>query len=202
MRTVNKFILSLLAMALVCCVSISGVLAWLTQQTGPVVNTFTYGDVQITLIETTTTVDDDDSDSIIPNQYLMMPGGEITKDPVVTVAGGSEACWLFVTLEVSENFDEYLAYDMADGWQALPDYDGVYYQELVDDDALQAAAQGLDIIADHTVYVKKGVTREQLQTLQDDSALWPTLTVTAYAVQREGFDEAADAWYLVNEQLV
>ncbi|MBQ6853307.1 MAG: hypothetical protein IJO07_03920, partial [Peptococcaceae bacterium] len=51
-HTKSKILISLLAMALVCCVSVSGTLAWIMRQTDPVVNTFTYGDINITLTET------------------------------------------------------------------------------------------------------------------------------------------------------
>ena len=80
---------------------IGGTVAWLIATPDPVVNTFTYGDINIELDETDTGLDDDDKDTT--NQYEMMPGLEIAKDPTVTVKAGSEHNWLFVKLDKSEN---------------------------------------------------------------------------------------------------
>ena len=108
-------------------------------------------------------------------------------------------------MEESDNFEHFLTYDMADGWISLadatenPDYDGVYYRELVDEKSMEEAVQGLHVIADDVVYVQDSVTRIDLQMLaeryESGDGEYPTLTVTAYAVQREGFDEAEDAWF-------
>lgn len=91
----KKKVLSIVAVVLVLCCAIGGTLAWLTDKTDPVVNTFTVGDINIELKETTT-------------NYKMVPGNTITKDPKVTVKANSEACWLFVKVEKSSNFDSFI----------------------------------------------------------------------------------------------
>ena len=85
MRTRNT-VTAILMFVLVLSFTIGGTLAWLTDTTEPVTNTFTYGDINITLAETT-------------EVYKMVPGNSISKDPSVTVESGSEACWLFVKVE-------------------------------------------------------------------------------------------------------
>ena len=50
-------------------------------------NTFVYGDITLTLTEST------------GSTYTLIPGSVIIKDPRVTVGKGSEDCWLFVKLE-------------------------------------------------------------------------------------------------------
>lgn len=200
-KTAYKLSVSLLAMVLVCSLSISGALAWLTMQSRPVVNTFTYGDVQIALTETSTGYPDDNpDDGIIYNQYLLMPGGEIMKDPVVTVDSGSEFCWLFVKLDKSENFDDYLTYQIADGWTLLPETDEVYYREIGTEDDLKEAAQGFAVLQDNQVCVKDGVSRDMLNALGEDPAAYPVLTITAYAIQLEEIEDAETAWSLLCEQ--
>ena len=82
-----KTFVAMLALVLVIGCAVGGTVAWLTAQTGPVVNTFTYGDIDITLGETT------------GNNYKIIPGVDIEKDPKVTVKKGSEACWLFVKVK-------------------------------------------------------------------------------------------------------
>ena len=55
---------------------IGGTVAWLIATPDPVVNTFTYGDINIDLDETDTKLDDDNDPNT--NEYEMMPGQSIT----------------------------------------------------------------------------------------------------------------------------
>ena len=183
-----------LIMALVLLVGgvIGGTVAWLIATPDPVVNTFTYGDINIDLDETDTQLDGDNNPNT--NEYEMMPGQSITKDPVVTVKAESEEMWLFVKLEKSSNFDTFMEYTVADGWTALSGVDGVYYQHITAEDVATADKQ-IAVIKDDTVTVKESVTKEQLNALDSGSSEnYPTLTVTAYAVQYAGNATADDAW--------
>ena len=171
---------------------IGGTVAWLIAAPDPVVNTFTYGDINIELDETDTKLDDDNDDNT--NEYEMMPGQNITKDPTITVKSGSEEMWLFVKLEKSSNFDTFMEYTVADGWTALGNVDGVYYQHITATEVASADKE-ITVIKDNTVTVKESVTKAQLNALDSgSSANYPTLTVTAYAVQYAGNSTAADAW--------
>lgn len=175
---------------------LGGTLAWLITKTDPVINTFTYGDVNITIVETDTNDGDDDKNT---NTYSMVPGGKITKDPLITVKAESEDCWLFVKLEKSlepSSFDAFMEFAIADGWTALPDNEGIYYRQVDKKDA----DQGYYVIKDNTVTVKGDVTKEMLNSLTE----YPTLAITAYAVQRdstiEAIDTAEEAWALVKDK--
>lgn len=172
-----------------------GTLAWLMTKTDPVINTFTYGDVNITITETDTDDGDDDPNT---NTYNMVPGGTITKDPLITVKANSENCWLFVKLEKSidpSSFDDFMEFTVADGWIALEDVEGVYYREVDKADSDTA----FYVIKDNTVKVKGSVTKEMLNSLTK----YPTLSITGYAVQRDStidaIDTAKEAWVIVNQ---
>lgn len=183
-----------LIMALVLLVGgvIGGTVAWLIATPDPVVNTFTYGDINIELDETDTQLDGDNNPNT--NEYEMMPGQSITKDPEITVKSGSEEMWLFVKLEKSSNFDTFMEYTVAEGWTALSGVDGVYYQHITAAD-VATADKKIAVIKDDTVTVKESVTKEQLNALDSGSSEnYPTLTVTAYAVQYAGNATADDAW--------
>lgn len=179
-----------LVVVLLCGSVIGGTVAWLIDQTNPVVNTFTYGDVNIDLDESDTGLDDDDSEDT--NDYEMVPGEVITKDPKVTVFTDSKACWLYVKLVESDNFDDFMEYEVEDGWTQLKDasgndVEGVYYRQLdevVDEDVV------CGVIKNNEVHVKGSVTKEMLNALdpEGEEANYPTLTVTAYAVQYSGFE--------------
>ena len=174
----KKTLALVLALTLLVAGVVGGTLAWLTDQTAEVKNTFTVGDINIGLTETTT-------------DYKMVPGNAIAKDPTVTVKANSEACWLFVKVTESENLDTFITYAIADGWTALPGVDGVYYREV----PASAADQTFSVLADDAVTVKSDVTRTMLETAKTDA---PTLTFQAYAVQKDNVASASDAWAKVN----
>ena len=175
----KKSLALLLAIAIVVVGVVAGTVAWLTDKTPSVTNTFTTSDINIELKET-------------KNNFQMIPGWNIEKDPKVTVKTGSEACYLFVKLEKSTNFDTFMTYEMADGWEALPEAPGVYYREV----AAATADTTFEVLKGNQVTVKSDVTKEQMNGLTADT--YPTLTVTAYASQlyknnTEKFTAAA-AW--------
>lgn len=191
MSTKKKLIVAVVCLLVATCSLVTGTLAWLTTKTESVVNTFTTSDINITLTETAA-------------EFKMVPGGDIAKDPVVTVEANSEACYLFVkieenlgswdTLKTDDTFQTYLTYEVitgTDGWTALLGVAGVYYR-LVD-----ATTQDtpFNVIAENKVTVNgENVTKEMMETLNADDATLPTLTFTAYAVQQHGFADAAAAW--------
>jgi len=159
--------------------AIGGTVAWLMDVTTEVKNTFTVGNIDIELNETT------------GKEYKMVPGNPISKDPKVTVEAGSEDCWLFVEITESANLRNFIDYEVADGWEPLPGVEGVYYRKVEASDA----DQGFDVIKDKTVTVLGTVTKEMMDEIEKDSTKKPTLTFKAYAIQRdENFTTEAAAW--------
>jgi len=188
----KKTTVAIIVFGLVLCFTVGGALAWLIDKTEPVTNTFTYGDVNIGLSETS-------------QPYEMVPGRVLSKDPKVTVEANSEPCWLFVQVDESDNLDSFIAYGIADGWTELPEVSGVYYREV----PASAQEQTFSVLSGSTyaseisgdwnwsedeVLVKPEVKKEDLNALDASGAAYPTLTFTAYAVQLEGFESAAAAW--------
>lgn len=168
----------LVAMVLVVGCIIGGTLAWLTTKTDAVVNTFTAGDIDVTLTET-------------KEEYKMVPGRIIHKDPKVTVEKGSEECYLFVKVEKSADFDSYMTYQMADDWMPLENVEGVYYRKI------QTAHMGTEfsVLKDDQVTVLGTVTKEMMAAVENNK---PTLTITVYASQlyknNTELFTAAEAW--------
>lgn len=172
----KKTLALVLALTLLVAGVVGGTLAWLTDQTAEVKNTFTVGDINIGLTETTA-------------DYKMVPGNTIAKDPTVTVKANSEACWLFVKVTESENLDTFITYAIAEGWTELEA--GVYYREV----PASTADQTFSVLAGNAVTVKSNVTKTTLETAKTNA---PTLTITAYASQlhknaTETFS-ASEAW--------
>lgn len=179
-----------LALALIVGVAVGATFAWLTAETDPVVNTFTYGDINITLAENT------------GSDYKIIPGVDIAKDPKVTVLAKSEACWLFVKVD-EENWPEFadgegenavrkVNYDIADGWTKgggtnnIPT--NVYYREVAANDANQE----FPVLKDNKITVSDTLTKIDISRISTTTP--PKLSITAYAIQKDGMDTAAEAW--------
>ena len=176
----KKIVICALSIAVIICCAVGGTFAWLTTQTGEVRNTFTIGNIDITLAETT-------------SDFKMIPGETIAKDPVVTVKANSEACWLFVKVTESDNLDDFITYTVDSGWTALTGVSGVYYREV----AAVSADTSFDVLTGNAVTVKDTVTKTMMDALTDNTL--PTLTFKAYAIQKSGFDTVEAAWAKVSE---
>ena len=182
----SKAVSLVLALVLTIGCVVGGTIAWLTDKTAEVKNTFTYGDINITLAETT------------GETYKIVPGVDLEKNPKVTVLANSEDCWLFVkvdeanwpTFTEADGKTKKVAYSIADGWTKLSD--GVYYRVVSSD----TSAQEFDVLADNIVTVSENLTKAEIDTVINSQ---PTLTFTAYAVQKDNIDDVTNAWAEANK---
>ncbi len=179
----GKLVVAMLAVTLLIGCAIGGTVAWLTAKTDPVVNTFTYGDINIELTETKPE----------NKQAKIIPGVNIEKDPKVTVKANSEACWLFVKVEEAGTFvTDKVTYSIDTGWTKLTGVtgvDNVYYREV----GAVTADTDFAVLKDNKVTVSDTLTKEDIQNITN-----PTLTFTAYAVQKDGIDTVEAAWEKVS----
>ena len=179
----GRLFVLMLALVLVLGCAVGGTVAWLVAKTDPVVNTFTYGDINITLTET----------KPANQQAKIIPGVDIEKDPKVTVKAGSEACWLFVKVEEEGTFvANKVTYSVDDGWTQGNDTDipaNVYYREV----GAVTADTDFYVLKDNKVTVSNSLTKEDITNITQ-----PKLTFTAYAVQKDGIADAATAWSKVS----
>ena len=184
----NKTVAILLALVLAIGCAVGGTLAWLISKTDSVVNTFTYGDINIDLYEHGYNASENNLEKSkvkSVDNYKIIPGVDLPKDPTVEVKANSEACWLFVKVE-EENWNEKVTYEIANGWNALTGQTDVYYREVgaVTEDT------SFNVLKDNEVTVSDTLTKEDIKGITTN----PTLTFTAYAVQKDGITTAADAW--------
>lgn len=193
----NKTVAILLALVLAIGCAVGGTLAWLISKTEPVVNTFTYGDINIDLYEHEYNAGENNlrtEKTTKVDNYKIIPGVDLPKDPTVEVKANSEACWLFVKVK-EENWPTFVdadgtkkvSYHIADGWAALDSQPGVYYRQVDADDK----AQEFPVLKDNTVTVRDTLTKDEVDRLKGKK---PTLTFKAYAVQKDGIKDADAAW--------
>ena len=187
----RRILLTVCSAALLVCVTVGATVAYLTSTTGPVTNTFTVGKVAITLDEADVdvdgvvekNVDGTDKDRVNANEYKLIPGHTYTKDPTVHVSAGSEDCWLFVKVVNGISgieADTKIATQMANnGWTLVEEDSNVYaYKTKV------PANTDVPVFSSFTIANDADVS----------SYSNATITITAYAVQADGFASSADAW--------
>ena len=177
----KKIFIGILAAVCAVAVAAGATLAILIAVSGPVENTFTIGDIRLTLTETT------------GQSYDLLPGATVNKDPKVTVLGGSVSCRLFVRITKSAGFDDYVTYAIEDGWTHLGGYDGVYYRDVKSSNS----DLSFYVLKDNLVTVKDTITEEKMSNI----TITPSMALEAYAVQSEGVDTALEAWWLILEEI-
>lgn len=113
MKSIKKTIMLVICALALITTSVFGTLAYLTD-TADVLNTFTVGNVSITLDETVvlpdgTPVDEDqdgtDDRTDKGNEYHLIPNGVYTKDPTVTVLKGSDDAYVRMKVTVTDFAD-------------------------------------------------------------------------------------------------
>lgn len=190
--SVKNILVMAACLALVAVVSVGGTIAWLTATTDPVTNTFTVGDINITLTETPN-YDSDGNNTLDSWQAKLIPGSEYAKDPVVTVTANSEDCYLFVKFEEIGNPSTYLTYTSTltvdEGWTQgdgtnIPA--NVWYRKVF----MSNSDQSWNLLAGNKVTVKNTLDKETIKTIPSQVKI----TYTAYAVQTANIADAATAW--------
>lgn len=225
----RKILVSLAALALVAAISIGGTLAYLTS-TQSVKNTFTVGNIQMTLTET-----DIDGEkgarTSTGNEYRLYPGQTYIKDPVATIQQGSEKCYVRMLVTV-KNIDElknaipdnvveangkrvFLLENLVDGWNNTV-WQYVNYTEATQTSGEKKIQMGVYEFR----YVKDGGIVDAAKAEQVLPALFETIkvpgtvdntqlamlgkveiNVTAQAMQYIGFESNVDgAWTAFESQ--
>lgn len=192
-KTSKALLLSLCAVLLVTA-SVLGTMAYLTSQ-DQVVNTFTVGNVAITLDEKdvdNSTPGENDRDKA--NAYKLMPGHNYEKDPIVHVDANSEDCYLFVKVvnEIANiEAEKTVAQQMTEkGWVAVDAANGIYVY-TADKTNPAVVTKGSNITVFENFTIAGNVDNTTLATYADK-----TITVNAYAIQADGFagKTASEIW--------
>ena len=216
MKTKAKVLIAALCAVLLVVGSVMGTLAYLTDRQA-VVNTFTVGNVDITVDEAPVTPDGEvipGEDRVEGNDYHLIPGQSYTKDPTMTVKAGSEESYvrMMVTINCISELraifgNGFLPHDFIEGKDSniwvyedtvengdnTVTYEFRYYKPV---DAFEATD---DIVLEplFTSFTIPGsMTGEQLATIADLE-----IRVEGHAIQTATFDSAAAAWVAFDAQI-
>ncbi len=186
MRTKTKALVLALCAVLLVVTTVFVTMAFLTSEDS-VQNTFTVGEVTISLDELD--VDDSDNDDSTTdrdkaNEYKLIPGKTYTKDPTIHVGAKSEPCYLFVKVEnglenAEADGNTTIAAQMtANGWSLVDGETNIYvYNQIV--------SKNTDVV----VFSSFTIDGETVVANFKDAKI----NVTAYAIQAEGFENTAKA---------
>ena len=215
----KKKIAVAVSLLLVLALSVGGTIAWLTDTSDKVVNTFTIGKVDIDLTESGATTGS--TTGTLAKEYSgILPGASYAKDPTVSVGKDSEACWLFVKIEESADnawtdntgSGKYVNYTVNSlvtdnavegSWKLLDGTNNVYYMPVAKAAANATQNKTFQVLAGDAGNDANGnsmangkVTIDgKHYTAENAKNLNLSLTFTAYAVQMSSFENnPTGAW--------
>ena len=180
----KKIVSVCLVVCLLATAIIGTTLAYFTDD-ATVTNTFTVGEVTITMDETDVNIygEKDGDTRVTANEYKLIPGRSYTKDPTIHVGADSEDCYLFVTIDNGIS-GVIKALDL-DGWTYVAEGNYYYYGEgkgtVMSENGEAVVFNGFTVLTT--------VDADALQAVAGE-----TIVVNAYAVQADGFDSATAAW--------
>ncbi|MBQ7132337.1 MAG: hypothetical protein IJO29_07160 [Oscillospiraceae bacterium] len=225
---IKKVLLTGTSMALVAAVAVAGTVAYLTDEK-QVVNTFTAGDVSITLDEAVVEQDENGNYVAVDSgerdedgqEYKLLPGQTICKDPTITIAEDSENAYVAAKVTITGDIYDLIGvegYDNIDITQLASgglmndastqqfDWNGLSMVYAGDTYAIYQEADAANRTWVLYVFVEEAQAAEAEVTLFDtitvpadytnediEKLATMEITVDGYAVQASGFDSCFDA---------
>lgn len=126
-----KWIITLTLAAVIGSAAVTGTLAWYTAN-DEITNTFTVGNIEMTLTETQIGTDEMTSED---QQYKIVPGVDIKKDPTVTIKANSEDCYVFVqVLDSLTDVDGISIKAYGDKWEEVDKDNHIYRYKFAEVD--------------------------------------------------------------------
>ena len=194
----KKLVTTLGAVALLGAIGVGSTLAYLTDTTGTVTNTFTVGNVTFDddnevgsgLRESDVIRDkdgnyvDNDGDNtwtVITNDYTSLVAGEtVYKDPTVVMGSDSEVAWVFAQI-TNTNDAAFANIAWSEDWVKV---------DSLSTDAAVVYAKETTIAASESSTIFTSVTLSKDIT---GETVIPQIEVKAFAIQAAGFDSYTDA---------
>lgn len=207
--TKTKLISSAISLMLIVCFAITGTVAWLIDATEEVTDTFTFGEVEIKLIDLDSSATDNTwansvhagNDGLYTaNKFKLIPGATLTFNPAVQVVDGSEDCYIFVKIEPQSGLEKYTTINLGSGWVKVDDASNIYaYGTESVMTKTSAGNKTTGFVYNGTLVVNSSVTSADVKDATD-----LTVKVTAYAIQADHLTnnvvKPVDVWALIGAQ--
>lgn len=212
-KKTNKKSLRLIVacVALLLAVSVAGTIAYLTDKTDAVTNTFTVGKLlddpdDFVLLEHEAADDDsdgvytlDDSSEVTENEYTVLPGVNLPKDPFVRTDEALKLdAYVFVEVVKSDDFGTALTCTVdTDNWTLLtgatgPNGGEVYFMAANNGIAPAGSAlAAVSILKDNQIVVANATFTTDAEA---EAAFGGSVSFYGYMIQAGGFTSASAAW--------
>lgn len=209
MKRVKKTLTICLCLVAVVAATVMGTLAYLTDQQA-VTNTFTVGQVDITVDEAKVNTDGtsvEEADRVTGNEYHLIPGQTYTKDPTMTVKENSEEAYvrMLVTINCKSELDEIFAPDGVSLDKIFNGYEAenwIYQTEEVNSEQNTITYEfryketvdpnGEDVVLDalfDSFTIPGTLDGDDLKSIETLE-----ISVEGHAIQAAGFSNADAAW--------
>lgn len=217
----KKVIVALVALVAAVAIAVSSALltiAYLTSSAA-VSNVFTIGNVGITMTETKVDADGKklaSGEQVDTNTYHLIPGKTYDKDPTITVKEGSVDSYLFVLVRndiegIADPNKKNIAQQMAEnGWAKytkastgwvyvyvgagnVPTNDATADVSTLDEANIEFPNTKSETVTKYTLFETFSIAANA----KVDAYGAAKITLTAVAIQKEGFSTLADAWAAV-----
>lgn len=212
MSTTKKLVIAVVALSVAMCCMIGGTLAWLLAESNEVTNTFTVGNIEITLWENNLQTDGTlGNEEVVKNDtYKVVPGATQPKNPTVTVKANSENCYVYMkvtnnmVLKIDGQTVEVATYTVNTGWELIGEATdantGVktYLYRFNAIQKLNAEDQDVTALFNNITYADEEILLGNINELNGK-----TIVIQAYAHQSDNVgqtvaDEAAIDWAKVS----
>lgn len=211
--TKTKLISSAISLMFIVCFAITGTVAWLVDKTDTVQDTFTYGKVDIELLDATNGGKWVDSahkkakneDKLYigtdnNGSFKLIPGASFDFNPAVQVVDGSEDCYIFVKIEPQSGLEKYTTINLGSGWVKVDGANNIYaYGTEAVMTKTSAGNKTTGFVYNGTLVVNSSVTSADVKDATD-----LTVKVTAYAIQADHLTnnvvKPVDVWALIGAQ--
>jgi len=221
MKTTKKALLFTFCAVLLVVASVLGTMAYLTSSE-KVTNTFTVGNVNITLDEADVNEagELETSERVKGNTYHLLPGHTYIKDPTVTVLDGSEKSYVRMIATITYNKDADSVFGTVNSVQSIEKWLDINSEDWKNTGAPKTTDIGNQITRSYEFRYSKVVDKVEQENGNKLSALFTKITVPgeitnddlakladlkidveAHAIQADGFTTADAAWKAFDEQV-
>ena len=198
MNTAKKLVIAVIALSLALICAVGGTLAFLVAESNSVVNTFTYGNITLTVTETK------GEQKVNVREFAnVIPGSIVEKDPTVTVKGNSEDCYVYVMIIDGLNIPSggRVSFNVNRNWEKINDHseENHVYTLYKYKSKVEKSSDDQDLAkVFNEVEFDKSLNNEDLNALKQIS--YATITIKAFAHQAQNTDEynadnAANEWF-------
>lgn len=197
MKKTSKVLTLLLCAVLLIAGTVAGTVAYLSDSSETVTNTFSVGNIDIEMKEHALGADGQltDTETVEEDSYKILPGTQQPKDPFVRIFADSEACYVFVQVwEVNNAASDslrYVSWEIDDQWTLLKTENNVSTYYLTLNHAMSDEDEEYNVLKDKTVSYSENLTKDMIDALGENV---PQLVFKGFAVQLGAASTADDAW--------